>query len=299
MRTFQSNDPLLASFVVSVWILGYFFGPLFLGPLSELYGRLPVYLVCNVLFTVFNLCTAVSPSLAALVVFRFFSGTFGGCPITIGAGSFGDMIHPRSRGKIIAIWSIGPMIGPILGPIAGGYLGASVGWQWICWTLAIASGAGAIASFIFQEETYPPTLIERKCKRLKKLTGNPTLRTDVHMDRKPSHVFGRAIIRPLRLLFLSPIVSILSLYIGVVYGFMYLLFTTFPLVFQVQYGFGTGTIGLTYLGLGIGSLLGLGVAGYVSDRIYHKKAVDGRMEPEWRIVPLIPSAFLIPAGLCK
>ncbi|KAJ4362418.1 hypothetical protein N0V83_010511 [Neocucurbitaria cava] len=297
MRTYQSNDPLLASFVVSVWILGYFFGPLFLGPLSELYGRLPVYLVCNVLFTVFNICTAVSPSLAALVVFRFFSGTFGGCPITIGAGSFGDMIHPRSRGKIIAIWSLGPMIGPIVGPIAGGYLGASVGWRWICWTLAIASGAGAFASFIFQEETYPPTLIERKCKKLKKLTGNQALRTDVHMDRKPSHVFGRAIIRPLRLLFLSPIVSILSLYMGVVYGFMYLLFTTFPLVFQVQYGFGTGTIGLTYLGLGIGSLLGLGVAGYMSDRIYHKKAVDGRMEPEWRIVPLIPSAFLIPAGL--
>ena len=80
---------------------------------------------------------------------------------------------------------------------------------------------------------------------------------------------------------------------------MYLLFTTFPLVFQVQYGFSTGEIGLTYLGLGIGSLLGLGVAGYVSDRLYHKKAVNGHMEPEWRIVPLIPSAFFIPVGLCK
>jgi MFS family permease len=43
MTTFHSSDSLLASFVVSVWILGYFFGPLFLGPLSELYGRLPVY----------------------------------------------------------------------------------------------------------------------------------------------------------------------------------------------------------------------------------------------------------------
>jgi MFS family permease len=99
MATYHSSNPLLASFVVSVWILGYFFGPLFLGPLSELYGRLPVYLACNVLFTVFNVATALSPSLPALVVFRFLAGTFGGCPITIGAGTFGDLIRPRSRGK--------------------------------------------------------------------------------------------------------------------------------------------------------------------------------------------------------
>jgi MFS family permease len=104
MTTYQSTNSLLASFVVSVWVLGYFVGPLFLGPLSELYGRLPVYWTCNVLFTVFNVASALSPSLPALVVFRFLAGTFGGCPITTGAGSFGDLIRPQSRGKIIAIW---------------------------------------------------------------------------------------------------------------------------------------------------------------------------------------------------
>ncbi|KAF1944720.1 MFS general substrate transporter [Clathrospora elynae] len=256
MLTYHSTNPLLTSFVVSVWILGYFFGSLFLGPLSELYGRLAVYLVCNVLFTVFNICTAVSPSLLALVVFRFLAGTFDGCPITIGAGTFGDLIHPRSRGKIIAIWSFRPIIGPILGPIARG-----------------------------------------KCKKLHKVTGNQALRTDIDVDRKPSHVFGRGIIRPLKLLFISPTVSILSIYAGVVYGFTYLFFTTFTLVLQVQYGFGTGAIGLTYLGLGVGSMLGLGVGGYVSDKLYREKAVDGHMKPEYRIVPLIPGAFFIPAGL--
>src|SRR4051812_515031 len=108
MATYHSSDPVLASFVVSVWVLGYFFGPLFLGPLSELYGRLPVYWVCNIFFIVFNVGSALSPSLSALVVFRFLAGTFGGCPITIGAGTFGDLIRPHSRGKIIAIWSLGP-----------------------------------------------------------------------------------------------------------------------------------------------------------------------------------------------
>ncbi|KAH8725828.1 benomyl/methotrexate resistance protein [Phaeosphaeriaceae sp. PMI808] len=299
MATYHSSDPLLASFVVSVWVLGYFFGPLFLAPLSELYGRLPVYLVCNVLFTVFNVGSALSPSISALVIFRFLAGTFGGCPITLGAGTFGDLIRPHNRGKIIAIWSLGPIMGPILGPIAGGYLGEGVGWRWICWTLSIASGVGTILSFICQEETYPPTLLARKTNKLIKETSNQNLRaaTDLDADRTPSQIFTRGIIRPLRLLFLSPIVSILSVYVGVVYGFMYLLFTTFPLVFQAQYGFNTGEIGLTYLGLGIGSVLGLGIAGFVTDKIYRKQAARGPVKPEYRIVPLIPCALTIPIGL--
>ncbi|ORY17172.1 major facilitator superfamily domain-containing protein [Clohesyomyces aquaticus] len=298
MGTFHSWDPLLASFVVSVWVLGYFFGPLFLGPCSELYGRLPVYLICNVLFMAFNIACAVAPNLSALIVFRFLAGTFGGCPITIGAGTFGDLIKPENRGKIIAVWSLGPLMGPILGPIAGGYVGQSIGWRWICWILAIASGVGAVASFICQEETYPAVLLERKVRRLKKETGNENLRTALNVDRKASHVFGRSIIRPLRMLFLSPIVGSLSLYQGFVYGYLYLLFTTFPLVFQNRYHFNTGTIGLTYLGMGVGSLIGLGVGGVVSDRLLTKlSARSGEKKPEYRLPPLIPSCFFLPIGL--
>jgi multidrug resistance protein len=284
---------------VYVWILGYFFGPLFLGPLSELYGRLPVYWACNVMFTIFNVGSALSPSWPALVIFRFLAGTFEGCPITIGAGTLGDLIHPRSRRKIIAIWSLGPILGPIIGPIAGGYLGESVRWRWICWTLAIASGVGTIASFVCQEETYPPTLLARKTQTLIRETGNQSLKaqTDIDADRTSSQIFGRAMIRPIKLLFLSPTVFILSTHVGIVYGFMHLLFTTFPLVFQVQYGFDTGEIGLKYVGLGIGSIIGLGSSGFVSDRIYRKESIDGPVMPEYRIVPLIPGAFFIPAGL--
>jgi multidrug resistance protein len=297
METFNASNPVLASFVVSIWVLGYFFGPLFLGPLSEMYGRLQVYIACNFLFTAFNVGTALSPNLAALIIFRFLAGTFGGGPITLGAGTFGDLITHENRGKVIAIWSLGPLMGPILGPIAGGYLGQSLGWRWICWVLTIAAGLGAVASFIFQEETYPVILLGRKAMRLRKETENMNLRSAHHIDRSPSHLFGRGIIRPLRLLFLSPIVSSLSLYQGVVYGFMYLLFTTFPIVFSEQYGFSTGTIGLTYLGMGIGSLIGLVAAGIASDRILKRLAKNGAFKPEYRLPPLIPGCFFIPIGL--
>jgi hypothetical protein len=163
--------------------------------------------------------------------------------------------------------------------------------------LSIAAGLGAVATYLFQEETYPPILLDRKVARLKKETGNQNLRTALKVDRDATYVFSRSIIRPLRLLFLSPIVSILSIYQGIVYGYMYLLFTTFPLVFGAQYHLSTGTIGLTYLGMGVGSLLGLGVGGVVSDRLLKKLANQGAYKPEYRLPPLIPACFCIPVGL--
>ncbi|OAF98836.1 MFS transporter [Paraphaeosphaeria sporulosa] len=300
MTTFQSSNPLLASFVVSVWVLGYFFGPLVIGPLSELYGRLPIYAICSVLFVLANVATALAPSLGSLIFFRFLAGTFGASPITIGAGTFGDLIKPQHRGGIIAIWSLGPLLGPILGPIAGGYLGEDAGWRWICWVLAIAAGVGSVATIVFQEETYPVVLLERKAARLRKETGNENLTSALAGAKmKPREVFARGIIRPMRLLIFSPIVASLSIYQGLVYGFMYLLFTTFPIVFQYQYGFSTGTIGLTYLGMGVGSLIGLTWGGVWSDALYKKKSKEGagRWKPEYRLLPLVPGCLFIPIGL--
>ncbi|KAH7138829.1 benomyl/methotrexate resistance protein [Dendryphion nanum] len=299
-QTFNNTNPLLSSFSVSVWILGYFFGPLFIAPLSELYGRLPIYIACNTLFTIFNIATAVSPSFSALILFRFLAGTFGGCPITIGAGTFGDLIKPASRGKVIAIWSVGPILGPILGPIAGGYLGEDVGWRWICWVLSIAAGVGAFASALLQEETYPPTLLERKARRLRLETGDAGLKSALSGEKESvGRVFARSIVRPLRLLFLSPIVASLSLFQGVSYGFMYLLFTTFPIVFRDQYGFRTGTVGLTYVGMGIGSILSVIVGGWWTDHIFKTVTRSGKrpFRPEDRLPPLVWMCFALPVGL--
>jgi hypothetical protein len=77
MREFRSSDVELAAFVVSVYVLGFAAGPMLIAPLSEIYGRNPVYHVCNVAFIGFLVGCALAPSLEALIVFRFFSGVFG------------------------------------------------------------------------------------------------------------------------------------------------------------------------------------------------------------------------------
>lgn len=101
------------------------------------------------------------------------------------------------------------------------------------------------------------------------------------------------------MLFLSPIVFLLSLYVGLVYGYLYLLFTTITTVFEQNYGFSQGSVGLSYLGIGIGSIVGLLLLGGTSDRLltYLSARNGGEKKPEYRPSPMIPGSLFIPASL--
>lgn len=138
LQEFQTTNITLGSFVVSIYILGYAVGPLALAPVSEIYGRLPVYHGCNVLFVIWTLACAFAPNLGALLAFRFFQGIAGVGALTLGSGTIADLIAPEKRGAFMAIYSMGPLLGPVVGPIAGAFLSQAEGWRWIFRLLAIA-----------------------------------------------------------------------------------------------------------------------------------------------------------------
>lgn len=101
------------------------------------------------------------------------------------------------------------------------------------------------------------------------------------------------------MLFLSPIVFLLSLYVAVIYGYLYLLFTTITEVFEENYHFSEGSVGLAYLGIGIGSMIGLLLLGLISDRLlkYMTARNGGTSKPEYRLPPMIPGALFVPLAL--
>jgi len=130
LKDFHIDNTNLATFVVSVYILGFAAGPLIIAPLSELYGRLLVYHVFNVLFICWTVACALAPDINSLIVFRFLAGACGIAPITNGGGTIADIMRPEQRGGAMAIWALGPLLGPVLGPVAGGYLAQAEGWRW-------------------------------------------------------------------------------------------------------------------------------------------------------------------------
>lgn len=169
----------------------------------------------------------------------------------------------------------------------------------IFWVLAIVTGATAIIAIFVLRETYAPTLLERKTRRLQKETGNMNLRSELDLGLSSRDRFVRAIVRPTKLMFLSPICALMSLYMAVLYGVMYLLFTTFTFVFEETYGFSESNAGLTYIGVGVGSLVGIAFAGALSDRILKRLAAKNgnEMKPEYRLPLSIYAGPLVPIGL--
>ncbi|KAL5466544.1 hypothetical protein PMIN06_000142 [Paraphaeosphaeria minitans] len=216
MSDFSSTNQTLSASVTSVYILGYAFGPLAWAPLSELYGRLPIYNICNILFLIFSIACAVANSLGALVAFRFFAGVAASCAITISSGTVTDLYPVEKRGKAMTSMILGPLFGPAVGPVAGGYLAEAKGWRWTFWLITILASAACIISFIFNRETYSYVLLKRKTVSLKKETGNTELRSALDIGRTPRQLFKTSIVRPIRMLYLSPINFLMSLVMAAV-----------------------------------------------------------------------------------
>ncbi|QSZ32553.1 hypothetical protein DSL72_002131 [Monilinia vaccinii-corymbosi] len=300
MDEFRSTNRMLETLVVSIFVLGFAMGPLIAAPMSELYGRKPVYLASNFLFLVFTLACGLSTNLNMLIAFRFLAGCAGAAPTALGGASIGDMFPRDRRGVAMAIWGMGPLAGPILGPIVGGFLAEGAGWRWAFWLEAVIAGLTCTGGFFLLQETYPVVILETKTKRIITETGDTSHVSALHHEDSPIAHFTHAIVRPLKMLFLSPIVFLLSIYYAVLFGYLYLFITTFPTTFTSQYHFSISTTGLAYLGLGAGIAIGLFASGRVSDPLFRKltRRHGGVAEPEFRLPalmltsPLIAVAFL-------
>lgn len=90
---------------ISVFLIGYIFGPIIWGPLTEHFGRRDLSIHTFILFSLFTLACALAPSWNSFLVFRTFCGVCGGAPIAIVAGILADIFGDhRTRGRAFAVF---------------------------------------------------------------------------------------------------------------------------------------------------------------------------------------------------
>ncbi|KAG9004704.1 hypothetical protein FRB94_002546 [Tulasnella sp. JGI-2019a] len=296
---FKITNPTIAALTLSIYILAYALGPLVLGPLSEIYGRSVVLHVSNIVFVIFNVVSAVAPTDGALIVFRFIAGLGGSAPLAIGAGSIGDMFREENRAAAMAIFSMGPLVGPVVGPVAGGFIAESLGYKWIFGIISIVGGIAGIYGIFTIQETYHPVILERR--EMKKFLDDEKRGVASVRPHRPAlkDVLWVNLTRPVILLTRSFICFMLSLYMSVIYGILYLMFVTFPSLYEDFYGWGPGVSGLSYLGVGIGFLIGVILGGVFVDKIYIRlrDRNGGVGKPEFRIPMMFFGSACLPIGL--
>ncbi|BAE60182.1 unnamed protein product [Aspergillus oryzae RIB40] len=303
MKTdFHIEDEVTSQLMLSVFVLAYAFGPLFLGPLSEIYGRVIVLQLANLFFLIFNIACGVSRTAAQMIVFRFLAGLGGSAPLAIGGGVLSDCFLPEERGKSIAIYSLAPLLGPAVGPIAGGFIAERTTWRWVFYATSIADGVIQVMGLFFLRETYAPKILRTRAKKLRRDTGDTSYETEAERQNKTlPEVLSTALVRPFRLLATQPIVQALAIYMAYVYGILYLMSSTFPALWTSPeyYNESTGIGGLNYISLGIGYCLGSQICARLNDLVYRrlKARNSGTGRPEFRTPLLAIAAILNPVGL--
>ncbi|KIL58566.1 hypothetical protein M378DRAFT_86356 [Amanita muscaria Koide BX008] len=246
--------------VTSCFLLGYVFGPLFWGPGSELIGRRPIFLVTMVLYTLFHLGQALAPNIQTLLITRFLSGFFGVAPLTNSGGVIADIFSAETRGSATSLFAAGVFVGPVLGPIVSGFIIESqVSWRWVYWVMMIFAGTCTLIMILLLPETYAPVILLGKAKRLRK--ANPVVNVKIYAEHEKQDwsitgVIKRTIFRPFHMLAMEPVLILVTIYVSMVYGLLYALFETLPIIFIERRGFTVGQNGLVFIGVGLGTTLG-------------------------------------------
>ncbi|KAL5350758.1 hypothetical protein ACLOAV_004327 [Pseudogymnoascus australis] len=292
---------IVATVGLSLFIFGLGCGPMLLAPLSEFYGRRPIYLVSFAFFIIWLIPSAVAQNMATILVSRFLDGFSGSAFLSVAGGSVYDLYSRDDLQAPMMVFTASPFIGPVLGPLLGGFINQYTHWRWTYYVLLIWNFVLWLLIIIFVPETYHPILLRNKARKIRADTGDDRYKAPMELSTKTiPHEIRISLYRPFQLLALEFMVLNLCVFSGFLLGILYLFFGAFPLVFGNNHGFTLSQIGLTFLGLLVGMLIAL-----ATDPFWYKnyrrlvkqnEANDGA-EPEHRLPPAIAGSILVPIGI--
>ncbi|CAJ2507549.1 Uu.00g087350.m01.CDS01 [Anthostomella pinea] len=296
-----------SAMALSIYLLATAFGPLIIGPLSEIYGRKRVLHASNLWFLVFNIACGFAYSKGLLIAARFLAGFGASAIYALAAGVLGDVWRPEQRGRSLAMYLLIPLLGAAVGPIIGGFIASRTTWRWMFWSTSIFQAVMMAVSFDVFRETFAPLILRRRAARLRSETGNQQYHTlDERLNEKKSvsAVLVRTLSRPLRLLAFHPIIQIVAVISAFYYGILYIVLSSFSELWVNQYHQSVEISGLHYIAVVIGEIGGSQLGGPLMDFLYRRsiqkaRTTNGELAPapESRVPMTFIGALIAPLGL--
>jgi len=291
------------STILSLYVLGYGLGPLLFSPLSEIpaYGRNIWYISTFFLFTILGIPTALVDNYAGMLVLRFLTGFLGSPALATSGASLQDIYSLIKLPYAIAVWAAAAFCGPALGPVLSGFATQAKGWRWAFWEIVWIAGPIFIAWFVSMPETSSGTILLRRARRLRKLTGNDKMLSQSEIDqgtKKFSTVTYEALIVPLLMTVQDPAILFAHVYTALIYGVYYSFFEAFPLVYIDIYHFSIGTLGVAFLCMTVACILGLiTYCSYVYWYLEPDIMKNGMRAQEHRLVPALIAVWALPISM--
>ncbi|KAG0647389.1 Major facilitator superfamily multidrug transporter mdrA [Hyphodiscus hymeniophilus] len=264
MKEFHETSEPIATLGVTMFMIGLGCGSVILAPLSEIYGRRPVYIGSLLFFSLMVLPCALATGLPEVLIVRFLGALAGAAMISNSPGTVSDITNETHRALAFSIWSIGPMNGPVgspnflkhyflvklflnsrlylikradswqvTGPIIGGFAAEYLGWRWTNWLILIFSAVAWITCACVKE-TYAPIILQKKAAKKRKETGDDRWWSRYDQKATVSEVLKVNLSRPFVLTFTEPILWLWDGYIAVCIGHFLALHTYPTLLAKVR-----------------------------------------------------------------
>ncbi|CAG8978288.1 hypothetical protein HYALB_00010287 [Hymenoscyphus albidus] len=285
--------------LVSIWELGEAFGPLLIAPLSEIYGRYPIFNIANILFIIATALSATASSSKTLIFARFLTGCATASNV-LNPSIIADIFPVEEQGKGMSLVMLAPLLGGAIGPALSGAIAERFGWRIVLWGSAVVAIICELFFFFLFRETYKVPILQRRAARLRKETGNANWKCAWEGDSDASssgwRILWTSVKRPLSVLRSSVVLQIMSFYGGLTFSSFYILATTLPRILSRVYGFSPALVGSSFLCFSTGATLGVTISNLFSDKIYLTLGTRPHHHPvpEYRLPLMILGASLMP-----
>lgn len=127
-----------ASLLQAMWImLAYMVSQtivvLMAGSLADRFGRVRLYTLGMLLFTIISLVAGFAQNAAWLIVLRVLQGVGGAMVMANSTAIVADAFRKEELGRALGVNVMVVAVGQIVGPVLGGWLTTYYGWQWTFW----------------------------------------------------------------------------------------------------------------------------------------------------------------------
>jgi len=151
LRQALSADEAQTLFTLSAFFIGFGAGQLFLGPLSDRFGRKRPLLAGLVLYIVASVGCALATTMSAVVFWRFVQA-FGGSVVPMAVQAMVRDLYDRNQSaRVLSLNLLVTASAPVAAPLIGGQVLLWLDWRAIFWVLVGFGGLSLLAALLLPE----------------------------------------------------------------------------------------------------------------------------------------------------
>lgn len=155
-RDLALADPNTAQLVLTSFVLGMGIGTLFVGPLSDSFGRKPVILVGTALFIMAAMAAYFAPTIESMLAARVVQGLGAAAPRIVTLAVVRDLYKGREMARVVSFAMMIFTLVPAVAPLIGSGIIALLGWREIFLSFVVFILIAVIWFILRQPETLPP-----------------------------------------------------------------------------------------------------------------------------------------------